>query len=253
MSARWLKFVKGHAAWAEAAAQQIARSLREAIERRGKATLVLAGGNTPREAYLRLADEKFRQEVAWEKVVCLWGDERCVPPDHPDSNFHLADTTLLSRLPTPPQIRRIHGELGAEDAASRYEGDLRSLMRQARPAFDLVLLGLGGDGHTASLFPDDPALDEKERLAVAVRGSPAHLHDRVTLTLRAINAARKVLFLVAGDGKAEILARLFEIGIEDGTSALPASLVRPRSGQVLWLADDLAAAKILESAASSSS
>jgi 6-phosphogluconolactonase len=240
-----VQVVAGLDEWAAAAARGIAITLATALGARGKATLALSGGETPRLAYRLLAQPPYRDEIDWARIALFFGDERCVPPENKESNFHMVETTLLASLPTRPLINRILGELPPEEAARSYEATLR-LGVGAQPVFDLMLLGLGKDGHTASLFPGSPALAEERRLAVATDGPGAAETGprvrRVTLTLPVINAARNVLFLVAGAEKAQMLARV-TAEQAGGTSdvLLPAARVRPRHGRVLWLVDDAAA------------
>jgi 6-phosphogluconolactonase len=246
----------------EAAAREVARAISVAVARRGAAHVALAGGATPRGLYARLAEEPWRSAIDWRRVRIFFGDERCVPPDHPDSNHAMAVETLLSRVRVPRgAVHRIRGELEPARAAALYERTLRRVLGGATPRFDLALLGMGADGHTASLFPGSPALDERARLAVAAV-SPNPPRDRVTLTLRALNAAREVVFLVAGAKKAEAVARVMEEsgigrsgaggrgarGGRRGRAALapgvlPASRVRPSRGRLLWLLDSAAASR----------
>jgi 6-phosphogluconolactonase len=200
--------------------------------------IALAGGSTPRAAYEIAAG----LEAEWSGATLWFGDERCVPPDDERSNYRLAAESLLNRIEgAAPRVHRIRGELGSAEAADAYETELREAFGED-PALDLVMLGLGSDGHCASLFPDQPALEERERLAVQVpdAGLPPHV-PRVTLTLTAINAAREVLFLVSGEDKAEAAARAFEGGPDPGT---PASLVRPQSGSLTVLLDPAAASRM---------
>jgi 6-phosphogluconolactonase len=179
--------------------------------------LVLAGGSTPRGAYARLA---ARDDIDWARVDVLFGDERCVPPDDPASNYRMAREALLDHAPAA-RVHRIPVELGAERAAAEYEKVVA-----AAPRLDVVLLGLGGDGHTLSLFPGGPEL-ASERLVVASR-SPAPPHARVSLTLRALDRARQIVFLVKGEGKRDVLRRVLE-----GDGRLPAARVR----DPVWLVD----------------
>jgi 6-phosphogluconolactonase len=203
--------------------------------------IALAGGSTPRRAYELAAD----LEADWSHATLWFGDERCVPPDHEHSNFGMARRALLSRLGTgaaAPDVRRIEGERGPVDAAAAYEEALRDEFGDTAPRLDLVLLGLGPDMHTASLFPGDGALAAEGRAAVGVETpGMAPLLPRVTLTLDAINAARDVLFLVAGEDKAEAAAGAF--GDAPGPHA-PASLVRPEAGNLTLLLDPAAAARL---------
>lgn len=229
----------------EAAARELVRAVRSAVARRGAWHLALAGGATPRGLYARLAQEPFRDAVDWRRAHVFFGDERCVPPDHPDSNHAMALETLLSWVPlSRGAIHRIRGEAAPQRAAALYEREIRRIMEGATPRLDVVLLGMGADGHTASLFPGSPALEERARLAVAAE-SPKPPRARVTLTLRALNAARFVLFLVAGPEKADAAARVLEESPATPTrSLLPAARVRPARGRVLWLLDRAAASRL---------
>jgi 6-phosphogluconolactonase len=175
-------------------------------------------------------------KVDWPRCTLWFGDERCVPPADERSNFGMVRDSMLDRLPDPPpDVRRIAGELGPEDGAAAYERELREAFGEGIPRFDLVLLGLGPDGHCASLFPGDPALDEHERLVVGVaRSGLAPWVPRVTLTLPVLNAALQVLFLVTGADKAEAAAKAFAGGPDPGT---PASLVAPVGGTLTVLTD----------------
>jgi 6-phosphogluconolactonase len=201
------------------------------------AHIALAGGSTPRATYERAAG----LGADWSRATLWFGDERCVPPDHEHSNYGMAKRALLDRIEgDQPVVRRIPGELGFVEAADAYERELRGVFGEDVPRLDLVLLGLGPDAHTASLFPNDPALGERERAAVGVETpGMAPLVSRVTRTLPVVNAAREVVFLVSGEDKAEALARAFS-GTEDPSA--PASLVRPKSGSATLIADPAAAA-----------
>jgi 6-phosphogluconolactonase len=214
---------------AAAAAERIA-----AVVRRG-GHIALAGGSTPRRAYELLAE----MGLSWNAVDLWLGDDRCVGPDHEHSNFKMVQETLVGRIGDddyPASWRRIQGELGPERAADLFEQELRLAFREREwPRFDLILLGIGPDAHTASLFPDDAALTERERWAVGVETpGMAPLVPRVTLTLPVLDAAREVLFLIAGADKADAVARAF--GDAPGPDA-PASLVRPADGALTVLLD----------------
>jgi len=224
---------------AEAAAERIAE-----VVRGGGGHIALAGGSTPRRSYEQLAD----MGLNWNATDLWLGDERCVPPDHEHSNFRMVQEALVDRVPDenhPGAFHRIQGELGPHPGADAYEQEMRvsSLGREAPVAvFDLVLLGIGPDAHTASLFPNDPALGERERWAVGVETpGMAPLMSRVTLTLPVLNAAREVLFLISGADKADAVARAF--GDAPDPSA-PASLVRPERGALTVLLDEPAAARL---------
>jgi 6-phosphogluconolactonase len=238
-----MRILPDAAALARDAADEVLRRAEAAVAERGRFAIALTGGRTPRELYGLLADPgaPWRDRMPWGAWHVFYGDERCVPPDHPDSNHRMAWEAMLSRVPLPPsQVRRIRGELPPAEAARILEGELRGFFGAAAspPAFDLVLLGLGADGHVASLFPGSDALRERERLAVAV--PPQGGHARVTVTLPVLNAARAVLFLVTGAAKAEALARAMR---DAGEDPLPAQLVRP-DGELVWLADAAAAARL---------
>lgn len=231
-------------AMAEAAATEVARVVQDAVARRGTCLLVLAGGSTPRDLYENLSVEPRCSQIAWSSMRLFWGDERCVPPHHPASNYAMARETLLSRVPIAKEsAHRIHGELEPKRAAELYEKELRRVAGEVLPRFDLVLLGVGTDGHTASLFPDTPDLLEEQRLVVATV-SPDPPRNRVTLTLRALNASRQVMFLVRGEDKASVLRDVMVPADAGSPQQLPAALVRPREGRTLWFVDRPAAAEI---------
>ena len=227
---------------ARAAAEHFATLAAEAIAARGQFTVALSGGSTPRAAYALLAAE----EVDWPRVHVFWGDERCVPPDHLDSNYRLAREALLDHVPLPAgNVHRIRGEINPEQAAADYERTLRSFFarRPEEPTarFDLILLGMGEDGHTASLFPGTAALHEQTRWVLA------HYVDklrawRVTLTPVVINAAAQVTFIVAGAGKADQLRQVLAGPYQP--DALPAQIVRPTDGRLLWLTDEAVVAHL---------
>jgi 6-phosphogluconolactonase len=207
----------------------------EAVEGRGRFSAALSGGSTPGLLYRQLAEDPYRSQIPWKGVHLFWGDERCVPPSDHGSNYRLAEEAFISHVPLPPgNVHRVHGELEPAAAARAYERQLGEYFCGPRTRFDLVLLGLGSDGHTASLFPGSPTLDETERLVANVQAHygdrPAH---RVTLTLPAINSARAILFLVSGRDKAEITQAV----LKGPTEHLPAQRVRPVAGQLTWLLD----------------
>jgi 6-phosphogluconolactonase len=211
---------------------------RGAIGARGNFRVALSGGSTPLRLYSLLAVEPYRSKVDWRHIELFFGDERCVPPDHHNSNFNSINEALLSHVPV--KAYRIEGELKPEEAAFSYESEIRRAfaLQEEIPVFDLVLLGLGADGHTASLFPGTTALKETEKLAAAVyAGQPDGW--RVTLTLPVINNARKVVFMVSGDGKAQVVREVVE-----GKKKYPAALVSPSNGEVLWLLDKAAASRL---------
>jgi 6-phosphogluconolactonase len=219
------------------AAEEIAHIAGEAICSHGEFTICLAGGSTPAAAYELLAT-RFSHSIDWSEVQFYFGDERCVPPDHPASNFAMAQRTLLSRLPlNPVQVHRMRGEDFPPVAAQLYEEELRrgfSLADGALPRFDLILLGLGENRHTASLFPGSPAVHEARRLVVAVEVD-ADPPSRVTITPALINRARCVMFLVAGAAKSEAVRDV--IAGERDPDRFPAQIVAPEDGELIWLLD----------------
>lgn len=215
---------------------------REALVVRGRFTVALSGGTSPLPLFRRLGEAAPHSGIDWGAVHVFWADERCVPPDHGESNFRQANELFLSRLPGPgPVIHRIPGELLPQVAAERYAAELSSIFGLVRrPDFDLILLGVGSDGHTASLFPGMDLAAQVGRNAVSVFVEKLSSH-RITLTLPVLNAARQVLFLVTGADKAAIVAAILQ---GPGGTNYPAALVRPDSGTVAWLLDGEAAARL---------
>ena len=246
MGPRNLKVLPHQRALAQAAADEVVRCFAEAARERGLFTLALAGGSTPRLLYALLADETFSRQIAWSETHIFWSDERCVPPHHPDSNFRMADQALLAHISIPEgMVHRMRGEDPPREAAEAYERELKNCVGD-EGELDLIILGMGADGHTASLFPGTAALREGERRVVA-NYAPALDSWRLTLTLPCINRARNVVFLVSGEDKSETLARIVAAeddseGPEEG--ALPASLVHPARGPAIWLVDEAAARKL---------
>ena len=226
---------------ARAAAQHFAAKSREAILKKGRFTMALSGGSTPKRLYELLAapTEAFRDQIAWEKIHFFWSDERHVPPDHPESNYRMTFEALLSRVPVAEEnVHRVAGENpNASDAAAQYEDTLKAVTGESLPQLDLILLGLGTDGHTASIFPGSEVLQEAKRL-VAAPWVEKFKSFRITMTLPLLNNAASVLFLVSGDEKAEIVKEVLE-----GPEQYPAQAVRPE-GELLWLLDEAAAASL---------
>lgn len=224
-------------ALSRAAARDIAAFLREAVAQLGRCRVALAGGRTPRRLYELLAKE---DGVPWAAVHLFWGDERYVPQDHPESNFRLVRTTLLERIPIPQEnVHPIPTQLeDPEEAARAYEEGLRGAFGSGPPRFDLVLLGMGADGHVASLFPGSAALLDREHWVMAVR-TRAQPPVRVTLTLPVLNQAARVDLLVAGADKHDALHRALH-GPPDPADC-PASAVQPQEGTVIWWVDRAAA------------
>ncbi len=241
-----IEIVADAAALAQRAAEQFTGLAEYAIRKRGRFVVALSGGSTPRPMNALLSHAPYAGKIDWAQVFVFWGDDRCVPPDDPESNYRTARETLLDRVSIPDgNIQRVQGELSPEQAARKYEDTLHEFFDgQPAPRFDLILLGLGDDGHTASLFPGTPGIRENRRWAVAVRHNtpPLPLVDRVTLTPPVINAAANVTFLVSGAGKAE---RLYQVLHEPyNPDRLPAQVVRPKDGKLFWLLDEAAAGKI---------
>jgi 6-phosphogluconolactonase len=219
---------------AEDAARRFAEEGAKAIQERGRFSVALAGGSTPKALYELLA-AGYRSTIDWEKVHAFFGDERTVPPDHQDSNYRMAYEALLSRIPVG-SVHRMRGELDPSEAATLYEGELKCFFG-GPPRFDLVLLGIGEDGHTASLFPGTPALEVTDRWVVE---NPVEKLGtvRITLTVPAVNMAKRVIFLVAGEGKAGVLEEILE---GDGDPhEYPAKLIRLGDGPE-WMVDRAAA------------
>jgi len=228
------------------AAALFVRLANEAVEQRGRFTVCLSGGSTPRTTYGLLAEEPFRDQVPWSQVHIFWGDERVIPSDHPDNHHQMASDILLSKVPIPAEnIHRMPVENGdSQNAAREYETLLRTFFDLAEgqlPRFDLVLLGMGADAHMASLFPGTSGLKEMQSL-VAAHYVPKLAADRLTLTLPVLSNARHVTFLVSGVNKAEALQLVLQGG--QAEIDLPASLLRPADGEVIWMVDKDAASKL---------
>jgi 6-phosphogluconolactonase len=219
----------------------------EAIAAQGRADVALSGGSTPRSLYRLLAMPGYAARVDWSRTGIWFGDERCVPPDDPESNYGMARDALLQHVAIPEaNIHRMRGEMPPENAAQSYEDELHAafhLTTGAPPRFDLIWLGLGADGHTASLFPGTAALAVTDRLAVA-NVVPRLNMTRLTLTFPVLNAAARVAFLVSGEDKAEIVARVIEGDRSDPAALLPSQRIEPVSGELLWLLDFAAAGQL---------
>lgn len=219
------------------AARFVLLSTREAVLCTGRCTVALSGGSTPRRLYELLASDEYRGAVPWDEIEWFWSDERCVPPTDPRSNFRLADEAMLQRAGVlPERVHRMHGELTPTRAALAYEALVRD--RVPDHAFDLVLLGVGEDGHTASLFPGHPALEEREQLVVAVRAGAVEVPDRITMTLPLINRSRSVLVLAAGASKRGIVQAV-RADPASAAQRFPIARVRP-AGHLTWIVDQSA-------------
>ncbi len=224
------------------ALEEVLRNLHEAVAQRGRFAIALSGGHTPAKMYaLWGAPGKYRDETPWDRVHMFWGDERYVAADDPLSNYRMTREALLSHVPIP--AANVHPAPTSlptpEKAAEAYDAQLRGFFGAAEPAFDVTLLGLGPEGHCASLFPGSPALEEKQRWVVAVQVA-AKPPNRLTFTLPVLNRSRNVYFLVAGADKREILAAL-RAEPDSRPSQYPAGRIRPADGRLLWLLDQAAA------------
>jgi 6-phosphogluconolactonase len=229
----------------QAAAEEVLRAATDAVEQRGRFTIALSGGSTPKNLYTLIA-ANASSSLPWERMFFFWGDERHVPPDDPDSNYRMAKEALLSKIPLPPaNIFPVPADNpDAAAAAEAYEQTLRKFFALAPgeiPRFDLILLGMGPDGHTASLFPETPALQEKERLVVANWVEKLKT-SRITFTLPVLNAARGVAFLVSGIDKAAVLHEVLEGNAPP--EKYPSKLVRPHDGKLIWFVDRAAASEL---------
>lgn len=228
-----IKVFSNSEALARGAAEHFVARSAAAVAQKGVFTVALSGGSTPKALYQLLAgtDEPFRAQIPWSQTHFFWSDERHVPPDHPDSNYRMTHEAMLSHVPVPESnVHRVHGENpNADQAASEYEQTLLPL--------DLILLGLGTDGHTASIFPGSEVLHETKRLVAAPWVEKLNTY-RITMTLPLLNSGASVVFLVSGADKAEIVKAVLE-----GPKQYPAQFVQPANGQLLWMLDRLAADK----------
>jgi 6-phosphogluconolactonase len=232
---------------AMASARLVASRIEHAVANRGFARVAISGGSTPQAMFKLLADPKgpFLATVPWDKLWLYWVDERCVPPTDPESNYGVCKELLLSKVPLPEsQVFRMEGELDPEEAAARYESVLRNSMKlegAESPTFDLILLGMGPDGHTASLFPNTEGLNAMNNLVIA-NHVPQKDTWRITLTWPVINHGTEVAFAVAGADKAAVLAEV--LTGERNPDEYPSQLIRPSNGKLLFLLDEAAAAKL---------
>jgi 6-phosphogluconolactonase len=238
-----IKIFPDSVALARAAAEQVITLGNAAILTAGRFSIALSGGSTPRTMFGLLASEEFASRIDWSKVHLFWGDERCVPPDHPDSNYLMTRETLIDNISIPAEnIHRMHGELPPEAGAAAYVDALKAFFGTADfPHFDLILLGMGDDGHTASLFPGTAAIHEEARWAIAHYVEKVNMW-RITLTPPVLNAGKTVAFLVAGKDKAERLASVLRGPHQP--DVLPSQIIAPTSGQLYWMIDTAAAERI---------
>lgn len=228
-----------------AAARRFASLAENFVRDAGRFTVVLSGGSTPRQMFSILAEKPFAESVHWPSIYFFWGDERCVPPDHPDSNYRMASETLLSKIPILPEniFRTPAEDEDHEQAAANYSNTIREFFTSDDPRFDLIFLGMGPDGHTASLFPHTSALQANDRIVVANYVEKFQTY-RLTLTAATINHARHVTFLVAGEDKAATLKEVLEG--PPRPEEYPSQLIHPVNGELRWMIDE-AAARLLKS------
>ena len=235
-------------ALSRAAAEHFLETAQTAVAAWGKARIAVSGGHTPKRTFELLANpgERFLTAMPWGQIELYWVDERCVPPDHPDSNYRMTREAMLSKVPLKPeQVFRIEGELEPDAAAARYESTIRNQFRlegAQMPRFDVLALGMGDDGHTASLFPHTAALHELSRIAVANHVPQQKESWRVTLTWPVIVEASEVFFLIEGKSKTDPLHRVLQGPYDPET--LPSQLIQPKSGKLLYLLDKDAAALV---------
>ncbi len=226
----------------QALAEFVVEEARRAIREHGRFSLVLSGGSSPKKLFALLASAAYRDRLEWDRLFFFFGDERYVPADHADSNYRMARETLFDPMKTTPgQVFRMNTDLSPEEAALAYERDLRAYFGDRPMRFDLVLLGLGDDAHTASLFPHTKVLHEKEALVKEVYVEKVKMF-RLTLTARAINCATSVAFLVFGDSKANALYHVMKG--ERNVDEYPAQSIHPEQGRMFWFLDEAAAARI---------
>ena len=229
--------------WTKLAVQTITSHASEAIQNRGYFSLVLSGGSTPEPVYSELASTQLHGLVDWERVFIYWGDERCVPPTHKESNYRMAKLSLLDHVPIPREnVFRMMGEIHPEDAAYEYEQAINKFFFGKEKRFDTILLGVGDDGHIASLFPGTDGLKEKNRWALATRHPQSNL-NRITLSYPAINTSRHIVFLVKGKQKSEIITDVIQN--PNQPPDYPAKGITGKELPPKWILDRSAAEKLL--------
>ena len=226
----------------QAAADALVKLAKKAVNEQGRFSVALSGGSTPKPLYQALAATKRQGNLSWEKFHLFWGDERCVPPDDPDSNYHMTRESLLQHISIPQEnVHRVPAEMDPRMAAFSYEETLREFFTGPLPQFDLVLLGMGEDGHTASLFPHSAGLNEEHRWFIA-NYAPERKTWRLTLSINAINAARNIMVLVAGGSKAGMLSEVLEGKFTP--FGKPIQFIAPSDGRMVWFLDQAAASKL---------
>ncbi len=221
------------------AAKIISDLIKETLKKQEIFTLALSGGHSPKRLYEILGEMPYMETIKWNRVRIFWSDERFVAGDDPQSNYNMAKTPLILKVPVPKEnVYRMRTEtLSLEKAAQLYEEQLKEFFPESDevPSFDLLLLGMGTDGHTASLFPKSPALEERERWVVGVSNPNVEPHERITLTFPILNRAKNTIFVVAGDGKKKIIDEIAK-DPEEAAKRYPAAMLKPR-GKVLWMAE----------------
>jgi 6-phosphogluconolactonase len=237
-----IRVFNDHEALSQAAAELFTVQSRQADLTCGRFSVALSGGETPRRMYEILSENPYRRRIHWDEVHVFWSDERCVPPDDPRSNARMAHQELLNRVPIPPEnIHPMMCDLSPQQAAIQYENELRAFFSTQNPNFHLVLLGLGENGHTASLFPHTPVLNQTEKWVSDVYVKELDMY-RLTFTAQFINQASQVVFLVSGAEKAQVLEEVLEGAYQP--HHLPAQLIRPNGNHPTWLVDRAASHKL---------
>lgn len=226
----------------QTAAELFVKTAQEAVAQNGRFTVALTGGSSPIQLHKLLTQSPYSEQVPWAQTYIFWGDERWVPLTDDKSNYKMAKDTLLDHVPVPAdQIYPMYGEGEPEEYAIQYEKILQNHFNQEIPAFDLILLGMGDDGHTASLFPGTAVLNENSRWVQAYYLKPQNMY-RITLTAPLINQAKKIVFLTFGQNKANALYEVLK-GARN-TEQYPSQLINPKNGEVIWLVDEAAASKL---------
>ncbi len=239
-----LKIFKDPEALSQFAAARFAELAQKAVVEHGQFRVALTGGSSPKRLHELLTSSPYKEKIAWEKTRVFWGDERYVPIEDEQSNARMAFETLLSHVPVPHEhIHIMTSSLLPEEFAAKYEKTIEHVFGNQKPAFDLILLGMGDDGHTASLFPGTPVLQEEKKLVASQYLEKQSMY-RITMTKTLLNYARNIIFLVFGEKKAETLANVLEGPYQP--EKYPVQFINPESGTVTWLADEEAASKLTD-------
>lgn len=236
----YFRVCQDKAALSHAVAKEIVRIVEETLQERDYVSIAMAGGSTPKLLYTLLASDEYSSSIAWERLLVFWGDERYVALDHEKSNFKMTKEALLDKVPLLPDhiFPTPTSPTNPHDAAETYAVTLKEQLRRCDGRIDIVLLGMGDDGHTASLFPGSPALNEQERMVIAAP-APVDPKQRITLTYPILNSARTVFFLVSGENKAPALDCV--VGNPSSVTVCPSSAVKPKDGTMIWWVDEAAA------------